>query len=89
MNSTTHLTANNNAWLTVGKALWVAFWFLLALAVKASIILIAIVGKLFVLVLAGIFSGQRDDDDNDPVQVRLREQYEREAAGADDFEAYK
>ncbi len=89
MNTATQLTTKNNAWLTVGKATWVAFWFLVALAVKASIILLAIIGKLFVLVLAGIFSGQRDDDDNDPVQVRLREQFEREAAGVDDFEAYK
>lgn len=84
MNNATLLTTKNNAWLTVGKATWVAFWFLLALAVKASIILIAIAFKLFAVILGGILNSERIDDD-----PFLQEQSERQAAGADDFEAYK
>lgn len=84
MNTATQLTAKNNAWLTVGKAAWVAFWFLLALVVKASIFLITIAFKIFAVILAGILYSERTDDD-----PFLQEQSERQAAGADDFEAYK
>ncbi len=88
MNTATQLTTKNNAWLTVGKATWVAFWFLVALAVKASIILLAIVGKLFVLLLAGIFGGDRTEIEAD-YDARSRERDERQAVGVDDYEMYK
>lgn len=88
MNTATQLPANNNVWLTVGKALWVGFWFLAALAVKASIIILAIVGKLFVLLLAGIFSGDRDDDSRENDWGSTNDMIERQRRGLDDFDSY-
>lgn len=87
MNTATQLTTKNNAWLTVGKATWVAFWFLVALAVKASIILLAIVGKIFVLLLAGIFGGDRDDS-RENEWGSTNDMIERQRRDLDDFDSY-
>ena len=89
MNTATQLTTKNNAWLTVGKATWVAFWFLFALAVKASIILLAIVGKIFVLLMAGILSGERDDDSRENETWSRNDMDERSRRGIDDYEMYR
>ncbi len=87
MNTATQLATKNNAWLTVGKATWVAFWFLVALAVKASIILLAIVGKIFVLLLAGIFGGDRDDS-RENEWGSTNDMIERQRRDLDDFDSY-
>lgn len=88
MNTATQLTAKNNAWLAVGKATWVAFWFCLALAIKASIILLAVVGKILGAILVGIFSQDRTEIEASE-DARIREADERQVAGVDDYDMYK